>query len=85
MTDFLDEPPQLDHVTPYDEAHLTTYIRLLDAEAEGANWREVVEIIFRLNPDKDPERAKHIHDSHLARAQWMAKKGYRELVKPRAQ
>jgi len=40
VTTFKDEPPQLDHVSAYDEAHLASYIRLLDAEAEGADWRE---------------------------------------------
>ena len=36
---FEDRPPQLDHVSSYDEKHLASYIRLLDAEAEGADWR----------------------------------------------
>lgn len=82
---FLDEPPQLDRVSPYDEAHLASYIRLLDAEAEGADWREVVTIVFGLNPNNDSEYAKRVHDSHLARAHWMTEKGYRHLLGPRAQ
>lgn len=80
---FEDRPPQLDRVSPYDERHLASYIRLLDAEAEGADWREAVAIIFGLDPDKDPERAKIVHDSHLARARWMTEKGYRHLLEPR--
>jgi hypothetical protein len=27
-------------VAGYDEEHLLTYLRLLDAEADGADWRE---------------------------------------------
>lgn len=80
-----DRPPQLDHVSPYDELHLTNYLRLLDAEAEGADWREAVFIIFRIDPTEEPERAKLVHDSHLARAHWMTKNGYRHLLKPRLQ
>jgi hypothetical protein len=82
---FEDRPPQLDRVSPYDERHLTSYIRLLDAEAEGADWREAVAIIFGLDPEKEPERAKIVHDSHLARARWMTEKGYRHLLEPRLQ
>jgi hypothetical protein len=82
---FEDLPPQLDRVSPYDEMHLASYIRLLDAEAEGADWRQAVAIIFGLDPGKEPERAKIVHDSHLARARWMTEKGYRHLLEPRMQ
>jgi hypothetical protein len=37
---------------------------LLDAEAQGADWREAVAIIFGLDPVKEPVRAKLVHDSH---------------------
>lgn len=66
----------------YDEAHLASYIRLLDAEAEGADWREIAAIFFGLDPDKAPERAKRMYDSHLALAHWMTEKGYRHLLEP---
>ncbi len=82
---FEDNPPQLDRVGPYDQRHLATYIRLLDAEAEGADWREAVAIVFGLDPEKEPARAKRVHDSHLARAHWMTEKGYRHLLEPRMQ
>jgi deoxyribodipyrimidine photolyase-like uncharacterized protein len=58
---------------------------LLDAAAENADWREVVRIIFGLDPEKEPERAKTVHDSHLARALWMSNTGYRHLLEPRLQ
>lgn len=80
-----DRPPQLERLTPYDEKHLVTYLRLLDAEAEGADWREVVAIIFGLDPAMEPERARLVYDSHLARARWMTKEGYRQLLEPRLQ
>lgn len=82
---FEDQPPRLDRVSSYDEKHLASYIRLLDAEAEGADWREAVAIIFGLDPEKEPVRAKRVHDSHLARAHWMRDKGYRHLLEPRTQ
>ena len=82
---FKDSPPQTDRVNAYDEAHLATYLRLLDAAEEGADWREVAGIVFDLNVDADPERARRMHDSHLARARWMTEKGYRHLLEPRMQ
>ncbi len=80
---FQDRPPESDRLTAYDEGHLALYIRLLDAAAEGADWREAVQIIFALDPDRDPDRARMIHDSHLARTRWMTTTGYRELLRPR--
>ena len=78
---FDDHPPDEAHVTSYDERHLKTYLRLLDAAEEGADWREVVQIIFGLDPEREPERARGVHDSHLARARWMSRNGYRDLVR----
>ncbi len=82
---FKDSPPLTDRVNAYDEAHLAIYLRLLDAAEEGADWREVAGIVFGFDVTSDPERAKRIHDSHLARARWMTENGYRHLLEPRMQ
>lgn len=74
------EPPQGDALTAYDERHLVTYLRLLDADSEGADWREAVHIIFGIEPAEEPERARGVHDSHLERARWMTTHGYRHLL-----
>jgi Uncharacterized conserved protein (DUF2285) len=77
---FLDEPPESAVLTEYDKAHTTLYLRLLDAEVDGADWQEVVSVLFDLDPADDPERARHVHDTHLARARWMTEHGYRQLL-----
>jgi len=78
----LDEnPPTADTVTDYDLKHSTTYLRLLDAHADGVAWQEAARVIMGLEPTADAERIRRIHDSHLARAQWMTRKGYRDLLK----
>jgi hypothetical protein len=82
---FQERPPITERVNAYDERHLVTYIRLLDAEAEGAGWREVVSVIFGLDPEREPERARIVHESHLARARWMTETGYQHLLEPRMQ
>lgn len=79
--DFLDAPPDSADLTEYDRAHIKIYMRLLDAAADGADWREAVSILFKLDPSSDPERARHIHDTHLARARWMTEQGYRQLLR----
>ena len=53
-----------------------------EADEEGADWQEAVQIIFGLDPDKEPERAKYVHDSHLKRAIWMTEQGYKDLLRP---
>ena len=80
-TAFLDAPPASETLTEYDHAHMVLYLRLFDAAEEGADWREVVEILFGLDPVKAPDRCKRVYDSHLARARWMTEQGYRELLK----
>jgi len=82
---FQDRPPLTDRVNAYDEQHLAIYLRLLMAEEEGADWREVVRVLFGVDPSRDPDRAKIVHDSHLARARWMTKTGYQQLLEPRMQ
>jgi hypothetical protein len=52
-----------------------TYLRILDADAEGANWREVTRIVLHIDPDREPDRARQAFDSHLARAKWMTRDG----------
>lgn len=78
---FLDAPPQSSVLTAYDREHMKLYLRLLDAATDGAAWQEAVAVLFGLDPLREPERARHIHDSHLARARWMTQMGYRLLLR----
>ena len=77
---FLEEPPQGSMLTPYDREHMTLYLRLLDAERDQADWREAVQNLFGLDPEREPVRCRKIHDAHLARARWMTEQGYRQLL-----
>ncbi|MBG6118651.1 DUF2285 domain-containing protein [Sphingobium sp. AEW013] len=81
--DFLDQPPDGAALTAYDQAHLTLYLRLLDADADGADWKEVVEALFGISAKRDPERAARVHTAHLSRAKWMTRSGCGELLGPR--
>lgn len=82
---FDDRPPQTLRVNSYDERHFVTYLRLLDADAEGADWQEIVAVIFGLDARTAPDRARIVYESHLARAKWMTEVGYRHLLEPRLQ
>lgn len=75
-----DAPPQADTVTDYDLSHSKTYLRLLDAHADGADWQDAARIILGLDPATDPFRVGQIYGAHLARAQWMTRSGYRDLL-----
>lgn len=77
---FEDRPPSGDQVTEYDRQHHRSYWRILDAEAEQADWREVVSIIFGIDAAAEPDRARSVYDTHLARARWMSDSGYRQLL-----
>jgi hypothetical protein len=79
MLSFRDEAPDGDHLTDYDRTHIKLYCRLLDAEADGADWQEAVEVLFGIDPNTEPDRARRVHDTHLARARWMSEHGYKPL------
>jgi hypothetical protein len=85
--DVADLAPSDPALTVYDQQHAVTYMRLLDAVAEGADWREVARIVLQIDPEREPDWARQAFESHLARAKWMARYGYRHLLRhgwPRA-
>ena len=61
----------------YDQEHAVTYMRMLDADAD---WREVARIVLRVDPEREPDRARQAFESHLARTRWAAREGYRHLL-----
>ena len=75
-----DAPPAANHVTDYDRNHAKTYLRLLDAAAEGADWQEVAALVLGLDVAANPDHARRVHEAHLARAHWMTTTGYRDLL-----
>jgi hypothetical protein len=78
---YLDQPPTEARLTDYDRAHLSTYLRLLDAESEGAPWEDVTKIVFGVDPSCERARAQQMYKSHLDRAHWMTKNGFRDLIR----
>ena len=71
--DAADSAPDDPVLTSYDEQHLVTYWRLLDAEADGADWREVARIVLHIDPDHEPARARdrkstRLNSSHVKRS-----------------
>jgi hypothetical protein len=79
--DVADTAPTVPELTPYDEEHLVTYLRLLDADDDGADWREVARIVLHIDPERHPDRAQRAFESHLARAKWMSGHGYQHLLR----
>jgi Uncharacterized conserved protein (DUF2285) len=73
--------PSVSVLTVYDEENVITYLRLLDADAEGADWREVPRIVMHLDPKRESDRARKAFDSHLSRAKWMTEHGYQHLLR----
>ena len=79
--DVADQAPFGQPLTIYDEEHIITYLRLLDADGEGADWREVARLVLHIDPELEPARARAAFDSHLTRAKWMTEHGYRHLLR----
>lgn len=75
-----DDVPWSEALTAYDEEHLITYLRVLDADAEGADWREVARIVLHRDPEAEPERTRRCWEAHRRRADWMTRQGYRKLL-----
>lgn len=54
-------------LTPYDHEHTVTYLRLLDADMEGADWQEVADrVAYRSHPRADA-RLEGIRKPSVAR------------------
>ncbi|UGY02488.1 DUF2285 domain-containing protein [Bradyrhizobium quebecense] len=73
--DVADVAPNEPALTAYDEQHVVTYIRLLQAEGEGADWREVARVVLHIDSEREPDRAWAAYRSHLARAKWVTEQG----------
>ena len=56
-------------------------LRLLDADADSADWRDVSRIVLHIDPDRDADRARRAFESHLSRAKWMTEQDYRHLLR----
>jgi hypothetical protein len=74
-TPVADQVPWAEKITHYDEQQFKTYMRFLDAEADGADWQEVARIVLEPDPEAEPERTYHCWEDHLRRARWMTTTG----------
>jgi len=73
--DVADAAPTDQILTVYDEQHVVTYMRLLEAENEGADWKEVARIVLHIDPERERDRARYAYLSHLERAKWVSQQG----------
>jgi hypothetical protein len=70
-----DAAPADQILTAYDEQHVVTYMRLLQAESQGADWMEVARVVLHIDPVREPDRARSADQSHRARAKWVTEQG----------
>jgi hypothetical protein len=73
-------PPDEPVVTPYDRAHASLYLRLLDAEAAGADWQTAARLVLDQDLAADCAGAQRLHASHLSRAHWLRDGGFLRLL-----
>ena len=76
--DLADLAPSEPALTPYDQEHAVTYMRMLDADAEGADWREVARVVLHIDSDREPDRARQALESHLTRVKCSIQLGRRK-------
>lgn len=75
--------PSADYITDYDRNHLGTYLSLLYAAGEGHSDEKMSLDVLGIDPVLEPDRARHTLHSHLERARWLAKSGYKHLLESR--
>ena len=56
------------------------YLRLLDADREGADWREAALLVLHRDAKVDEGSARRCWETHLKRAEWMTEIGYKDLL-----
>jgi hypothetical protein len=69
---FDDVAPSGAEVTDYDREHIMLYYCLLDRKERHRVWSETTRAFFAVDVAQEPERARRIYDSHLARAMMLA-------------
>jgi hypothetical protein len=65
--DVADTAPSDSVLTVYDEEHIITYLRLLDADAQDTDWRDVAHIVLHLDPEHESDRAGGLTRPSIAR------------------
>jgi len=65
---FEDVAPSSNELTSYDRDHTMLYICLLDRQARCQDWRTTARAFFGFDAEQEPDRARTVYDSHLARA-----------------
>jgi hypothetical protein len=53
-----DAAPTAPLLTGYDEQHLVTCLRLLDAAADGIDWKKVARTVLHIDVAREPDRAR---------------------------
>ncbi|MEX3014050.1 hypothetical protein [Gymnodinialimonas hymeniacidonis] len=66
---------------PLDCDMMKTYLRLLDADRDQADWREAAAIILDLDVDRDPQGSRAVFEKLLKQAHWLRDHGYFGLVR----
>ena len=66
--DVADVAPTDPDLTVYDEEHVATYERILDAAAYNADWRDVARLVLHIDPAKQLNRSRTAYEMQLARA-----------------
>ncbi len=80
-TTSIEPPTDSPTLTEFDRLYATIYLRLLDADAAGVDWKTASSQILNLNPADDCDHAKFVFDRFIARAKWMTEVGYEALLK----
>jgi hypothetical protein len=75
-----EEAPWSDRVTAYDRDHNAVYLRLIDAAFDGASHHDMSRIVLGIDPIEEPDRAGRALSSHLARAFWMMRIGWKQMT-----
>jgi hypothetical protein len=44
-------------------------------------YRDVARIVLHIDPEMETDRARRAFDSHLSRAKWIARTGYKQLLR----
>lgn len=69
--EYADHESNLKWLAECDESQFALYLCLITALLKGGTEEEICNLLFCIDPETEPRRARMVYQNHLSRACWL--------------